>query len=887
MTEPPATVASARRSAPVATQGIVSAEVRRARRHSPDGGTLFLRAAPEWRGPGTFDVDGATVQIAPCTTLLGVLDAVSGKSADYLVVLSPFERRDLGDSLLSRAVGHDIIAVNRWDLVRHAFGAKRLDARLAAPENAWLSDALLEAQPPGGWPKIKGALLDLDTALAAVTAARLGLSERAGGADAASLLEWAQDIAAVSRFTGLSEQEQRGIAEWLARSAGPVADVLFRLVRAGHAADAVPVGLIAGVLFGRKDRRQAVLAARVRAERLFGGTLPEEPALAAFAEAAESLLLRRIDGDRVWADTVLRRAQALLDELQAGDLAAASRVLEAGYLLRLRSLVEAVSAAVPDPLESDVAAVDEALAELTDHHLHDSRPETATAEMAARLVRWLARTPEPAGSLREHVDRHVRDGAWVDRAVTDLRYSGHTEFAGLLDAVRARRDERDREFAERLAAWSGVSGGATDLVLVENLLETIARPLAAEVAPLIIVVDGMTAAIAGAITTEIVRGGGWTETGRHGQGREGALATVPSITAFSRTSLLSGELKAGQQTDEEHGFRDFWGTRASILFHKADVRDGVSDHIKAAIADRSTVVGVVLNAVDDSLDKGRADGRADWHASGIAGLDRLLREAWHAGRPVLLTSDHGHVLDRGDAAITVKADAARYRAGEPGDGEVAVSGRRVLAEGGRVVVPWNERIRYNARKEGYHGGVSLAEMVVPIVVLVPSERLVPDGWETYGPATHEPVWWTRFTAVQQSPAKTKAPARAERRADMALFDVPAPDGPPEAGKPDGIGARVVASELFAAQREQVRGMPVDADGIAALIDALAGTAGRLPLPVAAQHAGQLPARMHGYVSMVSRLLNVDGYQVLSVTDGGRTVALDLPLLREQFLGGGG
>jgi len=56
------------------------------------------------------------------------------------------------------------------------------------------------------------------------------------------------------------------------------------------------------------------------------------------------------------------------------------------------------------------AAVDEALAELTDHHLHDSRPENGTAEMATRLVRWLAGDPEPAGSLREHVDRHVRDG---------------------------------------------------------------------------------------------------------------------------------------------------------------------------------------------------------------------------------------------------------------------------------------------------------------------------------------------------------------------------------------------------------------------------------------------------------------------------------------------
>ncbi len=34
--------------------------------------------------------------------------------------------------------------------------------------------------------------------------------------------------------------------------------------------------------------------------------------------------------------------------------------------------------------------------------------------------------------------------------------------------------------------------------------------------------------------------------------------------------------------------------------------------------------------------------------------------------------------------------------------------------------------------------------------------------------------------------------------------------------------------------------------------------------------------MHGYVSTVAKLLNVDGYQVLAVTDGGRTVALDLP-----------
>lgn len=868
------TVTPARRAAPVATSGIVSAEVRRALRRSPDGGTLFLRAAAEWRGPGVLHIDGASVQVAPCSSLLGVLDAVSAKTADYLVVLSPFERRDLGDSLLAHAVGHDIIAVNRWDLVRHAFGAKRLDARLTAPHNAWLSDALLEAQPDGGWPKIKGALLDLDTALGEIASARLGLD---GTGDAASLLGWSEDIAAVARVTGLAEEEQRGIAEWLGRSMGPVADVLFRLVRAGHAADAVAVGLVAGVLFGRRERRQAVLAARVRAERLFGGALPEEPALTAFAEASESLLLRRLEADGPRAQVILDRAQRLLDELQAGDLAEASRVLEAGYALRLRAVTEAVAGAVPVPRASDVAAVDEALAGLTDHHLHEVREETAAAVMAARLVRWLAAEPAPSGSLREHVDRHVRDGAWADRAVTCVRYRGHDGYGGLLDAVRARRDEFDEAFAERLAAWSGVSGAAEDLVLVENLLDVIARPVTAEVAPMIVVVDGMTAAIAGEITAELTAAGAWTEIGRHAQGREGALATVPSITAFSRTTLLSGELRAGQQADEQRGFRDFWNTRRSALFHKADVRDGLSDDLRAAVADRATVVGVVLNAVDDSLDKGRADGGADWHASGIAGLPRLMREAWNAGRPVVVTSDHGHVLDHGDAAITVRSDAARYRIGEQEEGEVTVSGPRVLSAGGTVVVPWNERVRYNARKEGYHGGASLAEMVVPIVVLVPSPHLVPDGWETYSQAMHEPVWWTPLPPDRPAAPVSKP---VSQRAEQPLFDVPS-----TGGGTDGVGARVVASELFAAQRELAR-TPVDAAGLTALIDALAASGGKLPIAVAAQRAGQLPARMHGYVATVVRLLNVDGYQVLAVTDGGRTVALDVPLLREQFLGGG-
>jgi hypothetical protein len=42
--------------------------------------------------------------------------------------------------------------------------------------------------------------------------------------------------------------------------------------------------------------------------------------------------------------------------------------------------------------------------------------------------------------------------------------------------------------------------------------------------------------------------------------------------------------------------------------------------------------------------------------------------------------------------------------------------------------------------------------------------------------------------------------------------------------------------------------------------------------------------MAGYLTQVGRLLNVDGYPVIGETDGGRTVELNVALLKEQFLG---
>ena len=69
---------------------------------------------------------------------------------------------------------------------------------------------------------------------------------------------------------------------------------------------------------------------------------------------------------------------------------------------------------------------------------------------------------------------------------------------------------------------------------------------------------------------------------------------------------------------------------------------------------------------------------------------------------------------------------------------MALTGPRVLYGGGSIVAAWREDIRYTPRKGGYHGGASLAEMTVPVLVLVPTMDAVPAGWSVLEPESVMP-----------------------------------------------------------------------------------------------------------------------------------------------------
>ena len=113
---------------------------------------------------------------------------------------------------------------------------------------------------------------------------------------------------------------------------------------------------------------------------------------------------------------------------------------------------------------------------------------------------------------------------------------------------------------------------------------------------------------------------------------------------------------------------------------------------------------------------------------------------------------------------------------------------------------------------------------------------------------------------------------------------------PDAGAGGGGAAAAVAaaqavidSPVFQARtpRGNARGLPEQAV-TRAVLACLLERGGRAHTDVVAQAAGLPGKRMPRVLAALTRALNLDGYQVISMDPDGVTVVLDEPLLREQF-----
>ncbi|WP_328677727.1 BREX-2 system phosphatase PglZ [Streptomyces sp. NBC_00343] len=923
---------------------------------------VLLRSSPRWDGPAEHTWgDGLSARIAAAPSPLAVhellLGHLSGTATGpaLLVVLTDREQNELDPAILARAHKKRIDTVDSWDVVRDAFGAHQVDQRLR--DDKWAAEALLDAAPPrGGWPRLGGGILSRGTALSALALRRLRLGSyedeaarqdhttSADRLDTHALLGWSLLPGRPERFLALRGPERGGLAEFLGEDdrAGLAGRALLALVEAEQGPDAVAFGLVCAALWCHAEPDATVYTARGRAERWFGERPPArgeqlDAMAAAFGRASEDyvgtlLAAAARNGAagseaareaRRAGDTVLERASALVRQFGAEAAARNSPLLPAGLDARFATVGIALAAGAPGPLDTAVRSLSE--------HRRTQGPEVQSrierTRMAQRLVQWLATEPATEAShVGAAIKRHVDETAWVDRALEHIEAGGdpddrlRTAYDALAERVREHRHEIDRDFVGVLATWTAAGTDPGEMLTVETFLERVVKPVVrgTDRRVLLIVLDGMSAAIATELGEELRAS--WAEfdpvaeEGRPPR-RRAMAAALPTLTSVSRTSLFAGRLTQGSQSDEAQLFPalPLWGGAPAAVFHKDDLRadsagDTFGSTLTEALMDGRTHVAVVLNAIDDRLAKEQKLGDGAWRAGHIPGLPDLLRLAASQGMAVVITSDHGHVVDRHGLKVDTGSPlSARHRApdGKKGPAEVALHGTRVVAPqpGGSIVALWDADSRYTARKAGYHGGASLAEFTIPVLALLPFGAPPPPAWRELGDP--RPTWWlleepASYTATvpPASASTAKRPPRQKptkvqvqlARTHDSLFDVavvPASDDAETlvtatvVGPDDALVSGLFASEAFQGQIGLLARKP-PMDKVEGAIRALLDAGGTLPVTALAQRVSYPTTRADGFAAILRQLLNYDGVQVLETLPDGRTVRLELSLLRMQF-----
>jgi hypothetical protein len=415
--------------------------------------------------------------------------------------------------------------------------------------------------------------------------------------------------------------------------------------------------------------------------------------------------LRQLDhDDAAAAAAALGRAEELLAEVDRRHTAD-SDVLGQAFPRRLAALGQALSAAMDG---AEMEAAEAALAAVTAHVRALREPGRVTrAEAALRLCRRFveraAESATPGSGLAVLAARYVEEGGWVDAARHRLAEGESipelvSVFDRVLAALATERVARDRAFAAALSAEATLPlGVAPDLqtarlLPIEHVLDTVVAPVATRQPVLLLVIDGLSHAAAVPLLADLRREG-WQPHGPGGAPLPPVVAALPTVTMVSRTSLLTGRLQRGGQDVERDGFAshpgllDATGGRAPRLFHKSDLRpaDGeIAATVREVVADpQHRVVGVVVNGVDDFLGGGDQLRLADG-LEGIPVLAPLLQAAAEAGRVVVLTSDHGHILGSKQRVVAASGSGGeRFRpaGGAAGVDEIEVSGGRRPAHG--------------------------------------------------------------------------------------------------------------------------------------------------------------------------------------------------------------
>lgn len=724
----------------------------------------------------------------------------------------------------------------------------------------------------------------------------------------------------------------------LDRVAGKVACIAWRAWERGEGRKAAALALILEATTANVSGyvRGSLFQILERLEPGLGRLVASEPqTLQRWAEAAEPLR-RALDVRQ--RNAVLDEAAALLPDPEAGEALKDSRVLRQSLGYWRRRLGALLKQLAKDPRLAELQQAYEAERHISNHVLEAEQASLRGSQrrkMALRLAGYMAWAQSPAAQLPQHgpsyeaavalAARYAEHGGFVDyaRAIArsqprgaDSEDSLDSAVAQVVAAADAVRDRQDALFAQALPAWFA-AGRPHDRVLpIEEVLQRLAVPFL-EASPrrklLVLLLDGMSWANAVEIAEALIQRPGphFAPLRWHPERMErvpAILAALPTITEVSRSALFAGKLPPpGSVTStakDPERFAQHAGLqkvcpRAPTLLLRSELQTRTGDASSRAldlVRSDERVVGAVVNAIDEQL-----HGSSQLHVShdheSIKPLEPLLLAAAEAGRAILLLADHGHITGSRLSHTSGGAGGggARWR---PLADKEAVQPHEVRFDHPGVWRPrgkaslamlFRETDTYGSvGSAGEHGGVSLAEVVAPALLIGADDLsgLLDDDRELEVQPLQRPSWWDLDLAKTEAliPGSQPLPPRTTRSSKEPSPQLVMPAVlPPQAPRPVlAVEPVTLPKALIQALGSGHKEARAATDKALQAIELLLAVGGQMGADAFANKLGLLPSRVPGFVVELDERLNLDGNQVVRYDRVGRQVTLSIELLKSLY-----
>ncbi len=864
----------------------------------PEAKILGFKTASQWQENTSLEIDGQELLVAQCDSQLAIREFIlkANERNLKLAFITKLEDLDLGNDIRALLAKRRLIPIKPWESVKELFQAKAIDVTVLKKQ--WLADVLLNMAPAEGYPVVADGFLTAEKIWEEVLFLLLGF--KTPRPVATDILEWALDAKRILLLNKLAEMQFQDICGWIQYNPDALEVFLLNLLKSSPCFNLLTLGLALEVTSSDMVCSDVQLRdASVRLEK-YTNNRPVSPQMAQRWKNASCQVFKKLVDTNVkgMITEIQTKLDYLLQEIGAKEYAWLSSVSLLGFEQRLSRFAKSLGKMRGQTKIADFKKLEDLLTNAGKHIAAlKSSKRLERMRMALRLCHWLAHNKDHSILAKNFVEAstaYAKDGAFVDRARIALQIGDEcrdlsTAYNRVMKQVEKSREIQNKHFAELLQKWTEAGSKGQGLIRVEDFLEKIVAPIAKKHPLLVIVMDGMSHAVFSELKEDLILNNAWVElTHKDWAPQKPMIAALPTITEVSRRSLLCGKLTADPKDDECKGFTQYDHLRASSgsmppkLFHKADLCriDGtdLAESVRNEIlTPRRRVIGVVVNAVDDSLY--RSDQISNpWRIENIPILSQLLHVAREGERTVIITSDHGHVLEY-HSVLYNHETGERWRPDDENlhDGEITIKGTRVLKpKEGKAIFPFSEHIRYGKKKNGYHGGVTPQEVVVPLTVI--KWQQIPKGWEAI--PFYQPLWWnisfTESTLPDDVPTPLKAEPKIALKNQMRLF--------PPKGKKDEVEwiTGILKSPVLVNQTKLCGRAVLSDTMIREFLRTIESHGGTVLQTALAQSLGQPLLRIRGIISIMQRILNVDGYSVLSFDSGAYTVNINLKLLRTQF-----